>query len=174
MNDVLEQFREGIRRQIDESDAQTHYDLGVAYNEMGLYSDAISELTIASRDPKRECVCLSLIGQVHLQNGDLRAALDALHRALNAEHKTTEQQQALAYEIANAYELNGMPEQSLHYFEWLATYAPDHHDPRGRVAERVQALRSGSGAQRRPLPTGAEADPEDVDAALDDMFGKGS
>jgi len=171
---VLEQFREGIRRQIDEGDAQTHYDLGVAYNEMGLHSDAINELTLAARDPKRECVCLSLIGSIQLSLGDLNTALEAFHRALNSEHKTPEQQQALAYEIANAYEMNSQPDQALRYFEWLATYLPDYGDPRGSVAERIQALRSGSGAQRRPLPTGLETDGEDVDSALDDVFGKGS
>ena len=174
VGDVLEQFREGIRKQIDEGDAQTHYDLGVAYKEMGLHSDAISELTLSARDPKRECVCLSLIGQIQLGLGDVSAALDAFHCALNAEHKTPEQQQALAYEIANAYEVSSMPDQALRYFEWLGTYCPDYDDPRGSVAERVQALRSGSGAQRRPLPTGGEGDPSDVDDALDDVFGKHS
>jgi tetratricopeptide (TPR) repeat protein len=141
---------------------------------MGLHSDAISELTLAGRDPRRECVCLSLIGQIQLGLGDVSSALDAFHRALNAEHKTPEQQQALAYEIANAYEMNSMPEQALRYFEWLATYCPDYNDPRGSVAERVQALRSGSGAQRRPLPTSGDADNGDVDSALDDVFGKQS
>jgi tetratricopeptide (TPR) repeat protein len=174
VGDVLEQFREGIRRQIDEGDAQTHYDLGVAYKEMGLHSDAISELTLSARDPKRECVCLSLIGQIQLGLGDVSAALDAFHRALNAEQKTPEQQQALAYEIANAYEISSMPDQALRYFEWLGTYCPEYDDPRGSVAERVQALRSGSGAQRRPIPTGGEADSGDVEDALDDVFGKHS
>lgn len=173
VGEVLEQFREGIRQQIDEGDAQTHYDLGVAYNEMGLSSDAISELTLAARDPKRECVCLSMIGQIRMGLGEIDAALDALHRALNAEQKTAEQQKAIVYEIANAYEMNNMPQQALHYFEWLATHHPDHDDPRGSVSQRVQALRSGSIAQRRPLPPVDEAGEEDVDSALDDMFGSG-
>ncbi|MBW2526850.1 MAG: hypothetical protein JRI23_21885 [Deltaproteobacteria bacterium] len=67
--------------------------------------------------------------------------------------------------------MNDMPEQALHYFEWLATHHPDHNDPRGSVTARVQALRSGSGAQRRPLPPTDEAGGGDVDEALDDLFG---
>ncbi len=40
---VFEQFKAGVAAQVSESDAATHYDLGVAYKEMGLFTDAISE-----------------------------------------------------------------------------------------------------------------------------------
>ena len=133
-----------------ESESKTHFDLGVAYMEMGLQSDAISELTMASRDPHRECTCLSMIGTIHLQIGDLDAALDAMHRALNTQYKAREQELALGYEIANVYEMKGMPEQAMHYFEWLAKIDANYSDPRGSLHDRIQRIRSGSGTQRRP------------------------
>src|SRR5690606_25351552 len=131
----------------------------VAYFEMGLHSDAISELTLAARDPARECVCLSLIGTIHLGMEDYDAALDVLHRALQASFKTREQELALAYEIANTYELKMMPEQAIEYFDWLSKVEPGYDDPRGTVEERIHHLRTESGAQRRPqapVPDGAE------------------
>jgi len=150
VDSLLDQVREGVRNQVAESDAATHYDLGVAYYEMGLHSDAISELTLAARDPARECVCLSMIGNIQLQLGDLDAALDALHRALTAPYKTHEQECALGYEIANTYEYLGQPSEALRYFEWLASINADYEDPRGTVAERLHRLRSESGAVPRP------------------------
>lgn len=164
----------GMHAQVDDADAATHYDLGVAYLEMGLHSDAISELTLAARDPSRSCVCLSTIGTIHLQLNDLDQALDALHRALNADQKTREQELALGYEIANTYEMKLMAEQSLKYFEWLAKFDPQYSDPRGTVAQRIERLRAESGAQLRPQAPNVTPEAGELDDAMDDLFGDGT
>ncbi|MBW2458382.1 MAG: tetratricopeptide repeat protein, partial [Deltaproteobacteria bacterium] len=168
------QARPGMHAVVDDADAATHYDLGVAYLEMGLHSDAISELTLAARDASRSCVCLSTIGTIHLQLNDLDQALDALHRALNADEKTREQELALGYEIANTYEMKLMAEQSLKYFEWLAKFDPHYSDPRGTVTQRIERLRVESGAQLRPQAPNVTPDDGELDDALDDLFGDGS
>jgi tetratricopeptide (TPR) repeat protein len=173
VNAMLDQVRAGVKRQVSESDAATHYDLGVAYYEMGLHADAISELLLASRDGLRECVCLSMIARIHLDLGDFDAALDALHRAMAAPQKTPEQELALGYEIANTYEMKMMPEQALHYFEWLAQIDPTYADPRGTIVERIHRLRTESGAQRRPEAPEAP-DGNEMQAAFDDVFEEGS
>ncbi len=140
----------GIRHEVAEGDNQTHYDLGVAYMEMGMASQAVSELTLAARDPIRECVCMSMIGTIHLQTGEIDAGLEALTRALNAPHKTREQELALGYEIANTYEAKGMVEQALYYFDWLTQIDPSYEDMRGSVGDRIRRLHAGSGPQ--PVP----------------------
>jgi tetratricopeptide (TPR) repeat protein len=170
---VLEQVRAGVRHQVSDADSATHYDLGVAYMEMGLHSDAISELTLAARDPKRELVCLSTIATIHRDHqGDLDSALDAFSRALRAQHRTREQEAQLAYEIADSYEAKALPEQALQYFEWLAKLDSDYDDIRGSVQERLQRLRSESGTQRRPGAPNSTPHASDVDGALDDLFGE--
>src|SRR5258706_6032098 len=90
---VFEQFKAGVAAQISESDAGTHYDLGVAYREMGLYTDAINEFSLAARDPARDCVCQSMIGSLYRQlvPPNFEAAIDAIIRGMNASHKTREQ-----------------------------------------------------------------------------------
>src|SRR6266550_3611157 len=47
--DMLSRFKQGIDENIDEADFQSHYDLGVAFKEMGLLDEAISELQKALR-----------------------------------------------------------------------------------------------------------------------------
>ena len=172
VDSLLDQVREGVRNQVAESDAATHYDLGVAYHEMGLHTDAISELTLAARDLTRECVCLSMIGNIQLQQGDYDAALDAFHRALNAQYKTVEQEAALGYEIANTYELQQLNEQALHYWDWLHSIAPAYNDMRGSVVDRIHRLRNESGAV--PRPNAPQVEGEGMAEAFDDMFEEGS
>ncbi|WP_437543826.1 tetratricopeptide repeat protein [Sorangium sp. So ce367] len=167
---VFEQFKAGVAAQISESDASTHYDLGVAYKEMGLYADAIGEFELAARDPGRECVCQSMIGVTHLQMGNIEAGIDALIRGLHASHKTVEQELALTYEIANAYEMRGVPEQALYYFQRVARMSPSYGDPRGSVAERLRRIDVPKPAARA---VGAEMIADEFDAAFDDMLPSG-
>src|SRR5881628_2400835 len=42
--EMLARFKQGIDENIDEADFQSHYDLGVAFKEMGLLDEAIAEL----------------------------------------------------------------------------------------------------------------------------------
>ncbi|WP_437671731.1 tetratricopeptide repeat protein [Sorangium sp. So ce131] len=167
---VFEQFKAGVAAQVSESDASTHYDLGVAYKEMGLYGDAIAEFELAARDPGRECVCQSMIGVTHLQMGNIEAGIDALIRGLHASHKTVEQELALTYEIANAYEMRGVPDQALYYFQRVARMSPSYSDPRGSVAERIRRIDVPKPAARA---VGAEMLADEFDAAFDDLLPSG-
>jgi tetratricopeptide (TPR) repeat protein len=113
-----------------------------------------------------------MVGTIHMQLGQIDEALDALHSAMDYEQKTEDQQHALGYEIANAYEQKLMPQQALEYFEWLASVCPDYHDPRGNVGERIRRLRTQSGAQRRPSPPSGEPVAGGVDVANNDSYRK--
>ncbi|MBK8253198.1 MAG: tetratricopeptide repeat protein [Polyangiaceae bacterium] len=166
---VFEQFKEGVKAQVSESDAATHYDLGVAYREMGLFTDAISEFEIASRDPVRECVCQSMIGMLHLQLGNMDAGIDALIRALHAAQKTREQETALYYEIATSYEHAGNKDQALQYFHRLQRVDKNYFDPRGTVQERIRLL---EGPKPKPaVAVGQDIVTDDFDAAFDELLG---
>jgi tetratricopeptide (TPR) repeat protein len=169
VEDVFNQFKEGVKAQVSESDAATHYDLGVAYKEMGLFTDAIAEFEIASREPVRECVCQSMIGMLHMQLGNLEAGIDALIRSLHAAQKTREQELALLYEIGNAYEHGQRPSQALPYFQRLARAEPKYFDPRGPVAERVRRLDTPKAPTARAVGQDLVAD--DFDAAFDELLG---
>jgi hypothetical protein len=44
--DVLARFKAGVAAQVSPFDAATHFDLAMAYAEMGMVQDAIDELAI--------------------------------------------------------------------------------------------------------------------------------
>jgi len=170
---VFEQFKAGVAAQISESDAATHYDLGVAYKEMGLFNDAVSEFELASRDPARDCVCQSMIGMIHLQLGNVDAAIDAFIRGLHASVKTREQELALTYEIGDAYEQRRAPDQAIYYFQRVARLDPSYNDMRGSPAERARRLDPGVVKAQSQVASRSDLVLDDFDAALDDLLGGG-
>lgn len=164
---VFEQFKAGVAAQVADNDAATHYDLGVAYKEMGLLADAINEFELASRDPARECVAQSMIGMMNMEQGNVDQAIDAFIRGLHASQKSTEQELALTYEIGNAYEYRQNREQALYYFQLVARIDPNYRDPRGSVEERISNLEEPHEAPPRAAAAGGA---DEFDAAFDDLF----
>ena len=77
VEEVFAKFKEGVAKQISVDDSDSHYNLGIAYKEMMLIDDAIREFEVAAQDPKRECVCRSMIGMIEIERGRLNEAIDA-------------------------------------------------------------------------------------------------
>jgi tetratricopeptide (TPR) repeat protein len=169
---VFEKFKAGVAAQISESDAATHYDLGAAYKEMGLVTDAIAEFELAGRDPGRECVCQWMVGMIHREQGNLEAAIHDLIRGLKAQVKTPDQELALTYEIGDCYEERRSTDQALYYFQRVARINPGYADMRGSAAERVRRLEPMPTPRAAAMAVGAES-VDEFDAVLDDMLGGG-
>ena len=141
---------------------------------MGLFSDAIQEFELSSRDPGRVCVCQSMIGMIHRETGNIDAAIDAFIRGLHAQVKVRDQELALTYEIGDCYEQRRATDQALYYFQRVARVDPQYNDMRGSAAERVRRL------EPAPMPkapaamaVGADSGIDEFDAALDDLLGGG-
>ncbi len=134
---VFAQFKKGVAAQIAPDDSDTHFDLGIAYKEMGLTDDAIQEFDLASKNPKRACTSLTMIGMCYLERGDAQQAVTYFERAINSPQKSALEEMALHYEIGNAQELLGHLDAALSSFERVAA-----HDRSFRgVTGRLDALR---------------------------------
>jgi tetratricopeptide (TPR) repeat protein len=167
VEEVFAKFKEGVAKQIGVDDAQSHYDLGVAYKEMALLDDAIREFDTAARDPKRTCICQSMIGMIQLERGNLNEAIDAFVRGLQAPDRTKEQEAALCYEIGAAYEVKRMSKQALDHFQRAARLVPSFRD----VQDRIRRLTKVEPKQpQRAVAVGAD---DEFDRAFDDILGSG-
>ncbi|MEZ4220555.1 MAG: tetratricopeptide repeat protein [Polyangiaceae bacterium] len=163
VDQVFEKFKQGVRAQVAEADSATHYDLGVAYKEMGLLMDAINEFQLAARDTSRECMCHAMIGMIRLERGELDDAARAYVAALEASQKTVEQEMALYYDLGNVYEMKSSPKEALYYFQKIARRDPGYRD----VSDRIATLAPDEAPQ--PAQKAANGD-EDFDAVFDDLF----
>ncbi|MBX3183234.1 MAG: tetratricopeptide repeat protein [Polyangiaceae bacterium] len=163
VDQVFAKFKEGVRAQVSDQDSATHYDLGVAYKEMGLLNDAVGEFELAARDPARECMCYAMIGMVYLEGGDLDRSAEAYVRGLAARQKTAEQEMSLYYDLGIVYEMKQSVAEALYYFEKIARRDPSYRD----VEERIAALKP---ATAHASATRAVGDDDEFDAVFDDLF----
>ncbi|RYZ04655.1 MAG: tetratricopeptide repeat protein [Myxococcales bacterium] len=164
VDQVFEKFKAGVKAQVADNDSATHYDLGVAYKEMGLLPDAVGEFEVAARDPVRECMCFAMIGLIYLEQQQLDRAAEAYVRALSAAQKTVEQEMNLYYDLGNVYEMKGKNQDALYYFQKIARRDPGYRD----VSERIQHL------SPKPLPSAASSaravNDDEFDRVFDDLF----
>jgi tetratricopeptide (TPR) repeat protein len=166
VDQVFAKFKAGVRAQVVEADSATHYDLGVAYKEMGLVTEAITEFEQAARDPHRECMCFAMIGLIYLEQGQLDRSAESYVKALGAQSKTVEQEMNLYYDLGTVYEMKQQKKDALYYFQKIARRDPGYRD----VADRLNALDPEIN-QPKPVQTArAVNDDDDFDRAFDDLF----
>ena len=151
VEDVFNQFKRGVAETVTPEDSDTHYDLGIAYREMGLVEDAINEFETALRgnNRKKEIDCLSMIATCRLGQDRPADAIEPLRRALRSDYLTKESAKALHYELALALEALEEGEQALWCYQRVARTDPTYRDAAGRIA----AL--GGGPGRPPAGMGA-------------------
>jgi tetratricopeptide (TPR) repeat protein len=80
--DMLRKFKQGVSDNVDEEDHEAHYDLGVAYKEMGLLDEAISEFQKSLRGANNRVRAIEALGQCFVEKGQLPVAATILQRAL--------------------------------------------------------------------------------------------
>jgi tetratricopeptide (TPR) repeat protein len=164
VDQVFEKFKAGVKAQVADNDSATHYDLGVAYKEMGLLPDAVGEFETAARDSARECMCFAMIGMIYLEQNQLDRAAEAYVRALSAAQKTVEQEMSLYYDLGNVYEMKGKNQDALYYFQKIARRDPGYRD----VSDRIVQL--SPRAPQHALNSQRAVNDEEFDRVFDDLF----
>lgn len=81
-SDMLAKFKQGVAANIEAEDFDSHYDLGVAYREMGLIDEAIAEFQKAVRGHSQRVRAYEAIGQSFIDKQQYAVAHSVLLRAL--------------------------------------------------------------------------------------------
>jgi tetratricopeptide (TPR) repeat protein len=144
IDDIRSEFgiESGEEETNDEGDYDTHYQMAVAYQEMGLMEDAIREyqdaihLTQPNDGTRRFYSCATLLGHCFMQNSMAAQAITWLTRALETNNLSDAENHGLWYELALAHEANGDDDNAAKYFEKIYTENVDFRD----VADRVKNL----------------------------------
>ncbi len=105
--DMLSRFKQGIDENIDEADFQSHYDLGVAFKEMGLLDEAISEFQKALRAPDGKLKTSEALGACFLEKGALVVAESILRRGLDLPAGGDQERVGVLYWLGRALEGQG-------------------------------------------------------------------
>jgi pilus assembly protein FimV len=101
--DIFREFKKGVEQQLDSEDYDTHYNLGIAYKEMGLIDEAIGEFQVASKDPARVIECCSMLGLCFLEKGMPQLAIKWYKKGLESPEITEDENLGLLYDLGTAY-----------------------------------------------------------------------
>jgi tetratricopeptide (TPR) repeat protein len=144
LSDLFAEFKEDVGEPEEEADdPETHYNLGVAFKEMGLLDEAIGELQKVCKSIDRGAEFTQVmqaytwLANCFVEKGVPEAGVKWYERALiissNEESRT-----ALHYDLALAYEAAGNKPLALKHFTEVYGTNIDYRD----VAERIKTLKS--------------------------------
>ncbi len=103
LEEIFKAFKKGVEQQVEDTDFETHYNLGIAYKEMELIEEAIGEFQIAAKDPQRLVPCCSMLGICFREKGMNNLAVKWYQRGLERPGDKDEEYQGLKYDLAVLY-----------------------------------------------------------------------
>ena len=109
LEEIVQAFKKGIEQQIGAEDFDTHYNLGIAYKEMGLVDEAIGEFQFAAKDPHLLLGCCSMLGICFREKGMSPLAVKWYRRGLEATGSRDEETMlGLRYDLAELLAVVGL------------------------------------------------------------------
>ena len=135
IEELFKEFQKGVAEQLRDEDYDTHFNLGIAYREMGLLDEAIREFQLAAKSPELGVEATSMIGSCYLEHGLPEQAAEWYVRALATPGLSAEVQLGLRYELGRAHEANGDLSGALASFGEVLAVNPGFRDIVDRVAK---------------------------------------
>jgi pilus assembly protein FimV len=127
-SEMLETFKAGVAANVDESDSDSHYDLGVAYMEMGLFDEAIAQFQKAMRgdaSPERRVRAYESLGQSFIEKNQYEVAISSLSGALKESGLNDTKLVGVLYLLGYASEKLGQWQDAERYYRRV--FAVDIH-----------------------------------------------
>ncbi len=134
--EMLDKFKAGLSRNVDEGDFESHYDLGIAFREMGLLDEAIGSFQKASRGSDQRVRASEAIGQCFMDKGEAGVTIKVLERLVRDPEMTDNQLVGVLYLLGRAAESLGRGAEASGYFQRVLAVQIGFRD----TASRLSAL----------------------------------
>jgi tetratricopeptide (TPR) repeat protein len=116
-HEILEQFKRGIDQNLDSDDYEAHYDLGVAFKEMGLLDEAIAEFQKALRAQEGRLRTSEALGMAFFEKGQYAVCESVLKRAVESLPGSDDAKIGLLYWMGRAAEALGKEADAITSYE---------------------------------------------------------
>ncbi len=134
--EALAQFKRGIDENLDAEDFQAHYDLGIAFKEMGLLDEAIAQFQKALRSPEGRLKTSEQLGIAFYEKSRFAISEAVLRRAVDSLPGGDEDKIGLIYWLGRAVEAQRRQDESVRCYERVLAVDIRFLD----VGERMQRL----------------------------------
>lgn len=103
LEEIIEGFKQGVAEHLSSEDYDTHFNLGIAYREMGLLDEAIGEFQLSSKDPRYLVESSSMLGICFMEKGLPELAVRWYRKGLESPKISEEVTLGLLYDMGIAY-----------------------------------------------------------------------
>lgn len=166
--EVFKAFKKGVSETVSEGDYETHYDLGIAYKEMGLYEAAIDEFKISLESVARQGASLHMLGLCSIELGRPENAIAYLGDALLLPKVDSALQAALQYDMGRAFESMDNSVGARACYEACAAIDPQFQDVSERLVNLDQPKPSDEDSQSDMEPVQVDSGFENFDDFMGD------
>ena len=139
--EMLRRFKQGVAENVEPDDYQSHYDLAIAYKEMGLIDEAIAEFQKALAGPTNRLATFEALGQCFVDKGQFKMASSVLTRALSEREATEEKLIGVLYLLGRVTEVQGRIEDALNYYHRVFVVDIEFRDINERISELERSAR---------------------------------
>ena len=140
-HEALSDFKRGIEANLDADDFQAHYDLGIAFKEMGLVDEAIAQFQKALRSPDGRLRTSEQLGAAFFEKGQYAIAEAVLRRALDGVPGNDDDKIGLLYWLGRSLEAQSRGREALPLYERALAVDIRFLD----LGERVKVLAESAG-----------------------------
>ncbi len=141
LDEIFEEFKRGIEQSTNE-DVDTHYNLGVAYREMGLLDDAIMEFSLTPEGEQKFIDSRYMLGLCYMEKGEFENAIVEIQHALTYQEGMGKDEKAcieMHYDLGLAYQGAGNINSALREFEKVKSINPRFRD----IVAKLKELKKG-------------------------------
>jgi len=133
LEDVFGEMRARVGGDL-EARAREQYDRAIRYLEEGRAAEAIANLEEAARTPFVRFAAATRLGRLHVERGELAAAVDWMERAAEVPPPTPDEGTGLLYDLADTLVQLGERERALAILMEIAAGAGEFRDVKERIA----------------------------------------
>jgi tetratricopeptide (TPR) repeat protein len=146
---IFNEFKKGLEKELEDKDHETHYNLGLAYKELGFIDDAIKEFEISRNDPKTFVPSSSMLSICYKEKGLYPLAVEVLTDTLEKIENRDESYWALKYDLAEAYEKNSNLKEALDSYNEVLTWNSKFRDVSKKIRQ-IGAKITGKTEKEKP------------------------
>jgi len=110
--DLIREFQDGIDQHVSQDDYNTHYDLGIAYHEMGLLREAVSELEKVLDSPEHRLKAREMLGRCYFRMDRYDEAEEQFRKGISLASDDHGAMVGFHIQLAKVYTVTGRKHQA--------------------------------------------------------------